>query len=205
MCFPGKHIILSMLVIVMTSIALSAQERGPNDTVRVYAYITPEGDTIPESILPPVEVIGKLTGKWKRHWAEWTRLRNAVYVTYPYAMAASKVMNEINARLVNVSDKQKRRAIIKSREKELKKEFADKLTKLSVYQGKVLMKLIYRQTGNNCYEIIQEYKGGFNAAFWQTIAVVFGSNLKQNYDPYNKDRDMETIVRDVEVMYGYKS
>lgn len=205
MRFPGKHIILSVLVILMASITLSAQERGPYDTVRVYAYITPEGDTIPESILPPVEVIGKLTGKWKRHWAEWTRLRNAVYVTYPYAMAASKVMNEINARLVHVSDKQKRRAIIKSREKELKKEFADKLTKLSVYQGKVLMKLIYRQTGNNCYEIIQEYKGGFNAAFWQTIAVIFGSNLKQNYDPYNKDRDMETIVRDVEVMYGYKS
>ncbi len=205
MRIPGKHIILTMLVVVLTSFALSAQERGPLDTVRVYAYITPEGDTIPESILPPVEVIGKLTGKWKRHWAEWTRLRNAVYVTYPYAIAASKVMNEINARLVNVSDKQKRRAIIKSREKELKREFADKLTKLSVYQGKVLMKLIYRQTGNNCYEIIQEYKGGFNAAFWQTIAVVFGSNLKQNYDPYSKDRDMETIVRDVEVMYGYKS
>ncbi|MEN9298969.1 MAG: hypothetical protein RLZZ429_1282 [Bacteroidota bacterium] len=205
MRIPGKHIILSMLVILLTSVALSAQERGPLDTVRVYAYITPEGDTIPESILPPVEVIGKLTGKWKRHWAEWTRLRNAVYVTYPYAIAASKVMNEINARLVNVSDRQKRRAIIKSREKELKREFADKLTKLSVYQGKVLMKLIYRQTGNNCYEIIQEYKGGFNAAFWQTIAVVFGSNLKQNYDPYSKDRDMETIVRDVEVMYGYKS
>ena len=204
MRIPGKHIILSMLVIVLASVALSAQERGPLDTVRVYAYITPEGDTIPESILPPVEVIGKLTGKWKRHWAEWTRLRNAVYVTYPYAIAASKVMNEINARLVNVSDKQKRRAIIKSREKELKREFADKLTKLSVYQGKVLMKLIYRQTGNNCYEIIQEYKGGFNAAFWQTIAVVFGSNLKQNYDPYSKDRDMETIVRDVELMYGYR-
>jgi len=204
MRIPGKHIILSMLVIVLSSVALSAQERGPLDTVRVYAYITPEGDTIPESILPPVEVIGKLTGKWKRHWAEWTRLRNAVYVTYPYAIAASKVMNEINARLVNVADKQKRRAIIKSREKELKREFADKLTKLSVYQGKVLMKLIYRQTGNNCYEIIQEYKGGFNAAFWQTIAVVFGSNLKQNYDPYSKDRDMETIVRDVEVMYGYR-
>lgn len=202
---PGKHISLTMLVIVLTSFALSAQERGPLDTVRVYAYITPEGDTIPESILPPVEVIGKLTGKWKRRWAEWTRLRNAVYVTYPYAIAASKVMNEINARLVNVTDKQKRRAIIKSREKELKREFADKLTQLSVYQGKVLMKLIYRQTGNNCYEIIQEYKGGFNAAFWQTIAVVFGSNLKQNYDPYNKDRDMETIVRDVEVMYGSKS
>ncbi|HCL05534.1 MAG TPA: DUF4294 domain-containing protein [Chitinophagaceae bacterium] len=184
---------------------LQAQTRGPYDTVKVYAYITPEGDTIPESILPPVEVIGKLTGKWKRHWAEWTRLRNAVYVTYPYAIAASRIMNEINVKLERVSDKKQRRAIIKSREKELKRDFADKLTQLSVYQGKVLMKLIYRQTGNNCYEIIQEYKGGFNAAFWQTIAVVFGSNLKQNYDPYGKDLDMEKIVHDVQLMYGYKS
>jgi hypothetical protein len=202
MQIPGKYILLSLVLAI--SGTLSAQERGPFDTVRVYAYITPEGDTIPESILPPVEVIGKLTGKWKRHWAEWTRLRNAVYVTYPYAIAASRIMNDINAKLVHISDKQKRRAIIKSREKELKREFADKLTKLSVYQGKVLMKLIYRQTGDNCYEIIQEYKGGFNAAFWQTIAIVFGSNLKQNYDPTNKDRDMEMIVRDVEMMYGYR-
>ncbi len=183
---------------------LQAQTRGPYDTVRVYAFITPEGDTIPESILPPVEVIGKLTGKWKRHWAEWTRLRNAVYVTYPYAIAASRVMNDINVKLERVNDKKQRRAIIKSREKELKRDFADKLTQLSVYQGKVLMKLIYRQTGNNCYEIIQEYKGGFNAAFWQTIAVIFGSNLKQNYDPYGKDLDMEKIVYDVQQMYGYK-
>ncbi len=197
-----------MLLFLLTGImgnALHAQTRGPYDTVKVYAYITPEGDTIPESILPPVEVLGKLTGQWKRHWAEWTRLRNAVYVTYPYAIAASRIMNEINVKLENVTDKKQRRAIIKSREKELKRDFADKLTQLSVYQGKVLMKLIYRQTGNNCYEIIQEYKGGFNAAFWQTIAIVFGSNLKQNYDPYGKDLDMEKIVRDVQLMYGYKS
>lgn len=203
----SKHIMLGFLLFFVAGISndLQAQQRGPLDTLRVYAYITPEGDTIPESILPPVEVIGKLTGKWKRHWAEWTRLRNAVYVTYPYAISASRVMNEINRRLMNVTDKKERRAIIKSREKELKKEFADKLTQLSVYQGKVLMKLIYRQTGNNCYEIIQEYKGGFNAAFWQTLAVVFGSNLKQNYDPSGKDIDMEKIVRDVELMYGFRS
>lgn len=207
MQFPGKHIIFLLVFSCALCFcnAVNAQTRGPYDTVKVYAFITPEGDTIPESILPPVEVIGKLTGKWKRHWEEWTRLRNAVYVTYPYAIAASRVMNEINVKLENVTDKKARRAIIKSREKDLKKEFADKLTKLSVYQGKVLMKLIYRQTGNNCYEIIQEYKGGFNAAFWQTIAVIFGSNLKQNYDPGGKDFDMERIVRDVQLMYGYRS
>lgn len=207
MQIPGKHIITVLLLLFLAGAGqdLQAQTRGPYDTIKVYAYITPEGDTIPESVLPPVEVLGKLTGKWKRHWAEWTRLRNAVYVTYPYAIAASRIMNDINAKLEHVVDKKQRRAIIKSREKELKRDFADKLTQLSVYQGKVLMKLIYRQTGNNCYEIIQEYKGGFNAAFWQTIAVVFGSNLKQNYDPYGKDLDMEKIVRDVQLMYGYKS
>ena len=134
--------------------------------------------------------------------AAWTRLRNAVYVTYPYAIRASAVMNQINAELVNVTDKRKRKDIIKTHEKELKKEFADKLTQLSVYQGKVLMKLIFRETGNNCYEIIDEYKGSFTAGFWQTVAIVFGSSLKQQYDPNGADRPMETIVLDVEKMYG---
>ena len=169
-----KHIICLVLLIIAASTSITAQQRGPLDTMRVHAFITPEGDTIPESVLPPVEVYAKLTGHWKNYWADWTRLRNAVYVTYPYAIAASRVMNEVNAKLNGVTDKNKRKAIIKSREKELKKEFADQLVKLSVYQGKVLMKLINRQTGNNCYEIISEYKGFFNAAFWQTIAFVFG-------------------------------
>lgn len=199
------HTLLLLLTIsLLSGMQLSAQI-GINDTVRVEAFITPEGDTIGQSWLPPVWVNGKLTKKWKNYWADWTRLRNAVYVTYPYAKAAGKIMREINVQLVNVHDKQKRRAIIKNREKDLKREFADRLTKLSVYQGKVLMKLINRETGNNCYEIIDEYKGFVAAAFWQTIAVVFGSNLKQSYDPQEKDLDMEKIVRDVEVMYGYRS
>ncbi len=177
---------------------------GNNDTIKVDACIEANGDTIPCSWLPTVYLFTKESKEGKRARLEWTRLRNAVYVTYPYAIAASKVMNEINAQLVNVTDRKKRKDIIRSREKDLKKQFADKLTQLSVYQGKVLMKLIYRQTGNNCYEIIQEYKGGFSAGFWQTVAVVVGSNLKQQYDPQGTDRAMESIVQDVERMYGVR-
>lgn len=180
-----------------------AQEKGAYDTVRVNAYITPEGDTIGESWLPNIMVVGMLSPAQKKYWAEWTRLRNAVYVTYPYAKAASRIMNDINLQLVNVKDKKQRRQIIRSREKDMKKQFTDQLTRLSVYQGKVLMKLINRETGNNCYEIIDEYKGFMTAAFWQTVAVLFGSNLKQAYDPGGKDADMEKIVRDVARMYGY--
>lgn len=197
---PHIAICLSLFVL---STKTNAQQHGVYDTLKVYAFITPQGDTIPGSVLPTVEVFGKLTRQWKNYWADWTRLRNAVYVTYPYAKRAGRVMNEINAKLVNVSDKKTRKDIIKSHEKELKKEFTDKLTNLSVYQGKILMKLIYRETGNNCYEIIDEYKGFISAAFWQTVAVLFGSNLKQNYEADGKDMAMEKIVKDVEKMYGY--
>jgi len=196
---------LLFFITALNPLASKAQNgHGIYDTIRVGACIEANGDTIPCSWLDPVFVNGKLYGKWKTQYAEWTRLRNAVYVTYPYAIEASRVMNQINAQLTGVTDKKKRKAIIKSREKELKTKFADKLTQLSVYQGKVLMKLIYRQTGNNCYEIIQEYKGSFSASFWQTVALIFGSNLRQNYDPSVKDRTMEIIVLDVEHMYGVR-
>jgi hypothetical protein len=197
-----KNIIL-LFVLVLAFCQATAQ-RGPNDTIRVSAYIDEHGDTIPQGWLEPFEIYGKMSDKMRKAWAEWTRLRNAVYVTYPYAKAAGKVMNEINAKLVNVADKKQRKAIIKAREKDLKREFGDKLTNLSVYQGKVLMKLIFRETGNNCYEIISEYKGSFTAAMWQTVALVFGSNLRQNYDANNGDKAMEMIVRDVEKMYGHR-
>jgi hypothetical protein len=177
---------------------------GINDTVVVQACVEANGDTIPCSWLDDVFVTAHMTNAQRKRYNDWTRLRNAVYVTYPYAITASKVMDDINSELAGVTDKEKRKEIILSREKELKSEFADRLTQLSVYQGKVLMKLIYRQTGSNCYEIIEDYKGKFNAGFWQTVALVFGSNLRQNYDPNGTDHDMEMIVQDVERMYGYR-
>lgn len=202
----GRLLILFLIVCVaaLPAGAHAQNGQGAHDTIKVNACVEANGDTIPCGYLPPYYVYTHLTAKWRKYHAEWTRLRNAVYVTYPYARAASGVMNEINARLVGVTDKKQRKEIIRSREKQLKKEFADKLTQLSVYQGKVLMKLIYRQTGNNCYEIIDEYKGSFTAAFYQTVAVIFGSSLKQTYEPAGKDHAMEAIVLDVERMYGIR-
>ena len=174
------------------------------DTVRVEAFITPEGDTIPQSWLPTVLVSAVQTRALRNYWNNWTRLRNAVYVTYPYAISASKVIRSVNAQLANVTDEKLRKQIIKSREKELKRDFADKVTNLSVYQGKVLMKLINRETGNNCYQLIKEYKGGLNAGIWQTGAFVFGSSLKQPYNPKGEDVEIEKLVLEVQKIYGAK-
>lgn len=180
----------------------NAQTIGANDTIRTLSIIY-EGDTIPLQNLEYVHVYGKLSAAAKAAYAKYNRLRNAVYVTYPYAMRAGAVMNDINANLVGVTDKDKRKEYIKSREKELKKEFTTPLTNLSIYQGKVLMKLINRETGSNCYEIIKEMKGGFTARFYQTVAFFFDSNLKQSYDADTDDATIEKIVKEVQRMYGY--
>ena len=68
------------------------------------------------------------------------------------------------------------------------------------------MKLINRETGGiNCYDIVRQLKGGFTARFWQTVAYFFGSDLKQPYDAYGRDAEIETIVKEVRRMYGYRS
>ena len=173
---------------------------GPNDTIPVPAMIH-QNEWIPGNTLQWFFVTAPYPKHLLKKRQEWTRLRNAIYVTYPYARKAGAIMNEMNLQLASLKNEQKRKLYIKSREKELKKEFTDPLTNLSVYQGKVLMKLINRQTGNNCYDIIKEYKGGFTARFWQTLAYVFGSNLKQPYNASTTEKEMEMIVLEVERLY----
>jgi Domain of unknown function (DUF4294) len=172
---------------------------GPNDTIVLPAVFY--NNEIINYKEEPMVWISKLSPeKLAKFIEEWTRLRNAVYVTYPYARIAGATINDINSQLVNISGKKERKAIIKSREKELKSQFSDPLSNLSVYQGKILMKLINRQTGNNCYEIIKEYKGGLNARFYQTVAFFVGGNLKQEWDLKENtiDRQIENICKEID-------
>jgi len=193
---------LMTIICVMVLSAVKAQLRyGPNDTILV-SIIIYNGDTLIYGDLEEVIVSAKMTEEQKKAFRKWTRLRNAVYVTYPYARQASYIINDIKYNLERIPEKKQRQRYIKSKESELKKKFADPLTKLSVYQGKVLMKLINRETHNSCYNIIKEYKGGFSARFWQTVAWIVGSSLKQDYDPLGDDAEMEAIVREVASLYG---
>jgi hypothetical protein len=182
-----------------------AQSRyGVNDTLSV-PYIVYEGDTMPYAQLEMVFVFARMSAAQRAEFKKWTRLRNAVYVTYPYAKKAGAIINDVNRQLMSIQNEGQRKKYITSREKELKKEFTTPLTNLSVYQGKILMKLINRETSNTCYELIKEFRGGFSAQFWQTIAWFFGGSLKQDYLPKTEDAEMEKIVREVARMYGHQS
>jgi hypothetical protein len=172
---------------------------GPNDTIRVPA-IYYQGEWIAYRDLEMVIVSNVSGEKLAKALKEYNRLRNAVYVCYPYARTAGAIINEVNAQLKDVTAKNQRKKFIKAREADLKKQFSDPLSNLSVYQGKVLMKLINRETGNDCYDIIKEYRGGLNARMYQTVAFFFGSSLKQDYDAINNpvDHQIEAIVQEIQ-------
>ncbi|MCO5235170.1 MAG: DUF4294 domain-containing protein [Chitinophagaceae bacterium] len=199
---PYYPVLLTVLSCFLLSTELQSQSQyGSNDTLTVPAVIY-KGDTLSYRELNTVYIYLKLTRAQKKALREWTRLRNAVYVTYPYAKKASFVFNDITQHLQYIPDKEKRKEYVKSREKDLRQEFTKPITNLSVYQGKVLMKLIARETGNTCFEIIHDYKGSFSAGFWQSVAWLFGSSLKQTYNPHGEDAQIEDIVMEVRRMYG---
>jgi hypothetical protein len=188
-------------ILVMSS-GTSYAQYGLNDTILHEAVIY-LGDTIESRTLSNIILYAAMNDEQRANQAKYNRLRNAVYVTYPYARRAGMVLNDINDKLYGINSELKRKSIIKSREKELRKEFTQPLVNLSVYQGKVLMKLINRETGNNCYDIIKEYKGGLTARLYQTVAFFFNSSLKQPYDARNEDATIEKLVQEVQRMYGY--
>jgi len=191
-----------LLLFMLLSGKFVIAQTGANDTLQTEAVIY-EGEVVPAKTLQNVYIYYKFNEAQLNARAKYNRLRNAVYVTYPYARRAGTIMNDINDKFLAMPKKSDRRSYIKTREKELKKEFTEPLTNLSVYQGKVLMKLINRETGNNCYEIIKEYRGGFTARLYQTVAFFFNSNLKQPYDPSKDDAVIEKLVMEVQRMYGY--
>ena len=199
--FPGCIFLFLFLSLSSRSQTNPKESKwGPNDTLIVPAIIY-EGESLPYKEMEMVWVSNLPPDKLAKFIEEWSRLRNAVYVTYPYARIAGATINDMNVHLEGVNSKKKRKEYIKSREKELRAQFTEPMENLSVYQGKILMKLINRQTGNNCYDIIKEYRGGFTARFWQTVAFFFGSSLKQPYDARGDDREIEVIVQEVERMY----
>ncbi|HET6994287.1 MAG TPA: DUF4294 domain-containing protein [Chitinophagaceae bacterium] len=185
----------------MPSYEERAKKWGPNDTIVTDAvWYNREMLSYKEE---PMVWVSKLSGKkLDKYMEEWSRLRAAVYVTYPFARTAGATINDINTHLSGETSKKKRKEYIKTREKELRSQFTEPLSNLSVYQGKILMKLINRQTGNNCFEIIKEYKGSMNARLYQTVAFFFGSNLKQDWDPTDKtDRQIENFVKEIDGMW----
>lgn len=155
-------------------------------------------DTVPVIDLSTVYIYTDYIYKTPRQREQWTRIKYNVKLVYPYAIIAAAKLKEYDRILEKMPNERMKKAYIRVCEKDLKNEFEDELKDLSINQGRVLMKLIDRETGKTTYEIVKEMRGGFEACMWQAVARIFGNNMKTEFDPTSEDIMIERAVKLVE-------
>jgi len=157
-----------------------------------------EGDTIPYAKLGVVTCSADRVFKNYRQKAAWDRLKYNVKKVYPYAILASAKLKEYDRVLATIPSESGKKAFMKLAEKQLKKEFSQELKNLSVNQGRILIKLIDRETGKTTYDIVKNMRGSFSAAMWQGVAIVFNSSLKSDYDADGEEKNIELAIKMIE-------
>jgi hypothetical protein len=179
--------------------------RNKNDTVpgRLYLLqkVTRNGITLPEVDIKEVTIIGYPHGSTQMSTLQFRKYDRLVYNlkrVYPYSLIVREKLGEVNKELSELSDDRERRRYIKDVEKEVFGKYEDDIKQLTITQGHLLLKLIDRETQNTSYELIKQYRGGLSAAFWQGIARIFGTNLKEEFDPYGNDIVIEFIIQEIE-------
>lgn len=190
------------LLYILTAIVLSASTVMAQDGKKKFPVWEKNGEVYGEMDMDAVVISAKMPSKaelrrGKRKLKKLTRLRWNVHKVYPYAVGVAEVMEEAYAELETITEPKARKEFLRSREDELFGEYEDDVRKMSRGQGKVLIKLIYRETGSSGYKLIKEMKSGASAVFWQGVGALFGINLKADYDP-EEEQMIEDIVADLE-------
>jgi len=152
-----------------------------------------DGDTVPIINLNDVYIVDQRVFKNEAEEHAYRKLVRDVKKTYPYAKLAGQKVQEFNVLLEGKSNREKKK-IMKQMEDEMRKQFEDQLKNLTQTQGRILFKLIDRETGNTSYHLIKELRGSFSAFFWQTMALFNNSSLKSEYDPQGEDKQIEDII-----------
>jgi len=160
--------------------------------------IVVDGDTMPHMRLKEVEIYSLKIPKSRRGQKRLTKLVKNVKIVYPYAKLAGIKLREYEDLLINAATDKERKQIMKRAENEINEEYGGELKELTFSQGKILIKLIDRETGDSSYELVQELRGKFTAFWYQAFARIWGYNLKEKYDPKGDDRQIEIIVRMIE-------
>lgn len=149
-------------------------------------------DTIMNIEFEPIFIFSKKLKS--RFYANESRLSYAIFICYPIAQDAQYQLYIMKETLKKMHTEKEKKDYINSVEKSLIRKYTPVLKKMSFYQGAILLKLIDRQTGSTGYTILKELKSGMSAFFWQTIARLYGANLKVQYDKNKVDKILETYV-----------
>lgn len=151
-------------------------------------------DTIPVYALSEVKVVREKKFASAKQKAKWDKLKRDVKKAYPYALLAEAKLKEYDSQLKEIKTEMARKKFMERAENEMKKQFEADLKKLTLSQGKILIKLIDRQTGSTSYELVKQLRGSFSAFMWQGVARLFGSSLKTEYDGKGGDKMIEDAI-----------
>jgi hypothetical protein len=174
----------------------------PPDTAQSILHIlktaTYDGQTYPLVELKEIVIVDRMPRNVRFDYRRHARLVYNVRRVYPYALIVRNEFGRINRLLATMPDEKDQRNFLQQYEKDLFQSYEGDMKKLTFTQGKILIKLIDRETQITSYDLIRQYRGKFSATFWQSIARIFGANLKTSYDAAGEDYLIEQVVREIE-------
>ena len=190
---------MKRLIIVILLLAVSVAKAQQGGGIVMFGTVY-QGDTIPMQYLDVVTISGYVCPLSEAEKRKYKKLIKNVKVVYPFAKQAGKLLDRYTIVLQQAKNDSQRKKIMKQAEKEIENKFGPSLKKLNRSQGKILIRLIDRETGSDSYALVKELRGSFRAAFYQTLGKLFGYNLRTKYDPENnsEDRIIERIIYGIE-------
>lgn len=154
-----------------------------------YRFVDEYGDTVRMTILNDFHVYPPLKFKTKKQEEFYWRTVRDVKKTLPYAKLAYSALTETYEYIQTIPDKKARERHLKQLEKDIVEQYKPVVKRMTRSQGKVLLKLITRETDQNSYHIVKAFLGSLRASFYQAIGKLFGMNMKMGFDPAKNKED----------------
>jgi hypothetical protein len=193
------------LVLLFDVVSASAQKdtlKHKTDTLPDRFYVIQnverDGEKLPEIEIKEVTISGKKRLFEGFQYWRYERMVYNVKKVYPYALIVRDKLNEVNTQLEQITDEKQKKRYLKDLEKEVFRNYEDDIREMTITQGRILIRLIDRETSNTSFDLIKEYRGKIAASFWQGVARIFGTNLKEAYDPVGDDLLIEMIILEIE-------
>lgn len=190
-----------LVVIVLLAIGTQAWAQtteSPSGNIMMSHAIILEGDTVPYFVLPIYYCYPPLKFKNKKEENFYWRTVRDVKKVLPYLKHIRKVIEQTNQTLMLLPDKASRDAYMRNFEKRIYKENEESFKELTLNQGKLIIRLLDRETSSTSYELIRAYRGSFSAGLWQMFAVVLGADLKSRFGTKDEDAVIERVINLVE-------
>ncbi len=181
-----KGLLITVILLLCTVTMLPAQRGNGYTDIRT--------EISGKDTITVVDIVSIPVFRRKIDTRRYAKLIANIKAVYPIAKEAKTTLMDMETYMLNLKTEREQKEYVKLIEQMLKRKYTPILKKMTYSQGKILIKLIDRETSHSSYELVKELRGGFSAFFYQGIARMFGANLKEKYDRYGEDLVLEHLI-----------